>query len=68
MSAFVSVFWEIGAAPDARTAEIITRSRRCVRVLSTRAVSRACAEAMVDDVRKVAAASAAARRQRASTA
>ena len=39
MSSCVSVFCEIGAAPDARTDEIMTRSRRCVRLLSARALS-----------------------------
>src|SRR3954471_24622966 len=63
MSAFVSVFCEIGATPPPRTAEIITRSSRCVRELSARVVSRACADER--DGRKRAAASAAASRQRA---
>src|SRR5690349_24102712 len=40
MSSFVMVFCEIGARPAARTAEIMTRSRRWTGVLSARAESR----------------------------
>src|SRR5439155_25591301 len=40
MSSLVIVFCEIGARPAARTAEIITRSRRCTGVLSARVESR----------------------------
>jgi hypothetical protein len=64
----LSVFSEIGADPDARTAEIMTRSRRCARPLSARTLSREelCAGAERANVKESAAnASALARRVRA---
>src|SRR5215510_10990264 len=63
------VFCEMGAAPAARTAEIVTRSSLWARVLSARVVSGgpACATRMAG-MRLAAVANAAARRRRASAA